>query len=124
LALDDEQRRIVSPTPGRIVRFFQHPATGSLIGVLGVVSGLCFFWLGRAQKSPVYAVNPTEVFAATGDLSSELAIVVDPFVGGGTVPVACVATGRSYIATEFDPAVAAAARARVVAFRKAQAKAH
>jgi hypothetical protein len=47
-------------------------------------------------------------------------LVIDPFCGGGTVPVACVATGRRYIATETDPGVAAAARARIAAFRKAK----
>ena len=42
------------------------------------------------------------------------ALVVDPFVGGGTVPVACKATGRCFVGTELDPGVAAAARARCV----------
>ncbi len=55
-------------------------------------------------------------------LSEPGQLVVDPFVGGGTVPVACVATGRRYIATEIDPGVAAAARARVAEFRKSQSK--
>ena len=45
-------------------------------------------------------------------------LVVDPFCGGGTVPVACIATGRRFVATEIDPGVAAAARARVVRFQK------
>jgi hypothetical protein len=57
-------------------------------------------------------------------LSEPGQIVVDPFVGGGTVPVACVATGRRYIGTELDPGVAAAARARVAAFRKSQSQDH
>ena len=47
-------------------------------------------------------------------------IIVDPFVGGGTVPVACIAIGRRYIGTEIDPGVATAARALVAEFRKAQ----
>jgi hypothetical protein len=47
-------------------------------------------------------------------------LLVEPFCGGGTVPEACIMTGRRYIATELDPGVAAAARARVAAFRKAQ----
>jgi DNA methylase len=51
-------------------------------------------------------------------LSKPGQLVVDPFVGGGTVPVACVATGRRYIGTEIDPGVAAAARARVAGSRK------
>ena len=55
-------------------------------------------------------------------LSKPGQLVVDPFVGGGTVPVACVATGRRYIGTELDPGVAAAARRRVAEFRKKQPK--
>jgi hypothetical protein len=47
-------------------------------------------------------------------------LVVDPFCGGGTVPVACVATGRRYIATEKDRGTAAAARARIVGYRKSR----
>lgn len=53
-------------------------------------------------------------------LSEPGELVVDPFVGGGTVPVACVATGRRYIGAELDPGVAAAARRRVAEFRKKQ----
>lgn len=45
-------------------------------------------------------------------------LVVDPFVGGGPVPLACVANRRRFIGTELDPGVAAAARARIAAFRK------
>jgi len=40
------------------------------------------------------------------------ALVVDPFVGGGTIAVACKATGRRFLGTEIDPGIAAAARAR------------
>jgi hypothetical protein len=57
-------------------------------------------------------------------LSKPGQLVVDPFVGGGTVPVSCVATGRRYIGTEMDPGVAAASRARVAEFRKTQSKGH
>ncbi len=57
-------------------------------------------------------------------LSKPGQLVVDPFVGCGTVPVACIASGRRYVGTELDPGVAAAARARVAKFRKEQAKAH
>lgn len=47
------------------------------------------------------------------------ALVCDPCCGGGAILVACKSTGRRWIATEIDPGVAAAARARVAAFRKA-----
>jgi hypothetical protein len=57
-------------------------------------------------------------------LSKPGRLVIDPFVGGGNVPVACVASRRRYIATELDPVLAVSARARVTKFRKAQPKAH
>jgi len=41
------------------------------------------------------------------------AIVLDPFCGGGTVPVVCKMLGRHYLAFEIDPAVAERARLRV-----------
>ncbi len=40
-------------------------------------------------------------------------LVVDPFCGGGTVPVACKLSGRRWIASEIDAGVAAEARRRV-----------
>ncbi len=45
-------------------------------------------------------------------LSEPGQLCVDPFVGGGTVPVACVSTGRRYIGTEIDAGVAAACSSR------------
>ena len=40
-------------------------------------------------------------------------LVVDPFCGGGAVPVACRATGRRWLATELDPVMARRARKRL-----------
>jgi len=39
--------------------------------------------------------------------------VLDPFVGGGTIPAACKILGRNYIAFEIDPETAELARERV-----------
>jgi 16S rRNA G966 N2-methylase RsmD len=63
-------------------------------------------WMGQGVEQFQYLID---------HLTDPGALVVDPFCGGGTVPVACVATGRRYIATEIDRGVAAAARARVAA---------
>jgi DNA methylase len=49
-------------------------------------------------------------------------LVVDPFCGGGAVPVACQNMKRKFIATEIDPGVAAAARARIATLRKGTRK--
>jgi len=40
-------------------------------------------------------------------------MVVDPFCGGGTIPLACKITGRRWLATELDPVTAAIARKRL-----------
>ena len=40
-------------------------------------------------------------------------LVVDPFVGGGTVPSACKASGRRWLATEIDEGTVAVARKRL-----------
>jgi hypothetical protein len=55
-------------------------------------------------------------------LSKPGQLVVDPFCGGGTIPIACVATGRRYLATESDPGVAATARTRVAESLKVKAQ--
>lgn len=54
-------------------------------------------------------------------LSKPGQLVVVPFVGNGTVPIACINTGRRYVGTEMDPAVAVAARALVAQFQTAKA---
>ena len=72
-------------------------------------------WMGQGVEQFQYFVER---------LTEPGGLVVDPFVGGGTVPVACIATGRRYIGTELDPGVAAAARARVTEFRRVQLKDH
>jgi DNA modification methylase len=49
------------------------------------------------------------------NLTSPGQLVVDPFVGGGTVPEICITLGRKFVGTELNPGIAAAARARVAA---------
>jgi DNA modification methylase len=45
-------------------------------------------------------------------------LVVDPFVGGGTIPLACKASGRRWLATEIDEGTVAVARKRLADFGK------
>jgi len=40
-------------------------------------------------------------------------LVVDPFCGGGTIPLACLLTGRQWLATEINPENASLARQRL-----------
>lgn len=39
-------------------------------------------------------------------------LIVDPYCGGGTIPLACLSTKRRWVATEIDPGNAAVARKR------------
>ncbi len=71
--------------------------------------------LGQGASELEYLI---ERFTLPGQL------VCDPFCGGGAVPVACVTTKRRYVATEVDPGVAAAARARIAGYRKPTAGEH
>lgn len=68
-------------------------------------------WMGQGVEQFQYFVER---------LTEPGGLVVDPFCGGGTVPVACLATGRRYIATEKDRGTAAAARARIGGCRKSR----
>jgi hypothetical protein len=67
-------------------RLLKHPATGSVVGVIGLLSGLLFYLWSKAEKAPAYTVSPTEVLAAIGDLSSNLAIQWQ----GKPVPNVCI----------------------------------
>jgi DNA modification methylase len=59
---------------------------------------------GQDAGEAVYLV---ERLTKPGDL------VVDPFVGGGSILVACKGTARRWLGTESDPQTAAVARARL-----------
>ncbi len=53
--------------------------------------------------------EPIEAFSSPGE------IVLDPFLGGGSVGVACMKTGRNFIGIEIDPAYFAIAQQRIQA---------
>jgi hypothetical protein len=71
-----------------------------------------------AHQEHGQSVGDSQYYVEHLTLPGEL--VVDPFVGGGTVPVICKAMGRRFIGTELNPGVAAAARARVASTRPVQ----
>jgi len=48
-----------------------------------------------------------------GRLTDEGDLIVDPYCGGGTVPAACKAVGRRWLATEIDKQTVAVARKRL-----------
>ena len=47
-------------------------------------------------------------------LTKPSGLILDPFCGGGTTPVACIIANRNYIAFEIDPETAELARERVL----------
>lgn len=64
------------------------------------------------------AVDEARYWIEAFTLDSRRSLVIDPFCGGGTIPLACVMTGRNYIATDIDPHTAAIARKRVDEWQK------
>jgi tRNA/tmRNA/rRNA uracil-C5-methylase (TrmA/RlmC/RlmD family) len=63
---------------------------------------------------PVSKLKPNPWGLAVGPPLTEAGdLVVDPFCGGGTVPAACQALGRRWLATEIDPEAIAMARKRL-----------
>lgn len=59
------------------------------------------------QQGRWYPMKMIEMLTDAGD------VILDPFCGGGTIPVVCETLGRHYIAFEIDPDTAARARERV-----------
>lgn len=57
--------------------------------------------------------NVDEVMPWIERLTEPGDLVVDPYCGGGTIPVACARTKRRWLATEIDAGHAAVARKRV-----------
>jgi adenine-specific DNA methylase len=70
---------------------------------------------GREKDSHEWQQAESEAEYLIRKLTAPNDLVVDPFVGGGTIPVACKRLGRRWLATEIDPATAAVARQRVEA---------
>jgi hypothetical protein len=68
---------------------------------------------GRDKRYHPWGQDATEASLWIEKLCPPGGLVVDPFAGGGTIPAACKATGRRWIATEENPEDAAIARSRV-----------
>ncbi len=68
---------------------------------------------GRDKRFHEWGQDASEAMYWIDKLTEPGDLVVDPFCGGGTIPVACLATKRRWIATEIDPGNAAVARKRI-----------
>jgi len=62
------------------------PVAGSVIGLIGVATGIVFYFAGSKEKQPVYFMSRTEVVANNDAFSSRLNIQWD----GASVPNVCV----------------------------------
>jgi len=60
-----------------------------------------------------WSKNPSGLAHWAARFTKAEAVVLDPFVGGGTVPAVCKQLRRNYIAFEIDPTTAERARERV-----------
>lgn len=68
---------------------------------------------GRDKRYHDWGQSVHEITAWIENLSEPNDLIVDPYCGGGTVPLACLATKRRWLATEIDPETAAVARQRI-----------
>jgi hypothetical protein len=68
---------------------------------------------GRDKRYHEWGQSAAEATYWIEKLTQPSGLVVDPFCGGGAIPVACLATKRRWLATEIDPANAAVARKRI-----------
>lgn len=68
---------------------------------------------GRDKRYHEWGQDAGEITYWIEKLSAPGALVCDPFVGGGSVPVACKLVGRRWIGTEIDEAMASEARLRI-----------
>jgi hypothetical protein len=79
----------------------------------GEMTADCITGGGRDKAYHEWGQDAAEATYWIERLSPPGGLVVDPFCGGGAIPVACKATGRRWIATEINPERAAIARSRV-----------
>lgn len=80
------------------------PRTSTLSLFYGSGGDKRFHKWGQDVVSTRYYID---CFSAPGDL------VIDPFVGGGTTPCACILINRNWLAFEINPEMAELARQRV-----------
>ena len=78
-------------------------------------STLGLFWGSGGDKRFHKWGQDVSTFRYYADcFSSPGNVVLDPFAGGGTIPIACNVINRNYIAFEIDPETADLARERVL----------
>lgn len=77
-----------------------------------MVSAVVSEWM-RHNDRPLCSVSDVEYIIEK--LTDRGALVVDPFVGAGSVPAACKKLGRRWIGCEIDSRTAWIARGRVAA---------
>lgn len=69
---------------------------------------------GKDKRYHEWGQDASEATYWLEKLSTPHALVCDPYVGGGAIPVACKLTGRRFVGTEIDETNANIARARLV----------
>jgi ParB-like chromosome segregation protein Spo0J len=91
-----------------VAAFCKPPARPAPYWVADLVAGG-----GRDKEHHDWGQALSEATYLVSRLTEPGALVVDPFCGGGTVPAACKATGRLWLATEIDAVTASIARRRL-----------
>jgi methylase of polypeptide subunit release factors len=98
-----------------IVAFTKRPANGRLTNT----------WLrdwfrgeGEDKRFHDWGQDIREALYWIEALCPKRGLVVDPFCGGGTIPLACKIAKRKWLATEVNKRTAAVARKRLAEYRK------
>lgn len=68
---------------------------------------------GRDKRYHEWGQDAGEITYWIEKLTAPRALICDPFVGGGSIPVACKLVGRQWIGTEIDEPMALQARLRI-----------
>ena len=91
-----------------IVAFAKPPVKPALNWLSDMIEGG-----GGDKQHHAWGKHQSEVAYLIERLTEPGQFVVDPFCGGGTIPAACKATGRRWLATEKDKTTALVARKRL-----------
>jgi hypothetical protein len=106
------------------VKVYPAPGGGTLyVGLLWFDTGASrprFVWDVKIAAMTVakstnhmWSKPPTTILYYLEKFTAPSALVYDPFAGGGTVPAVCKMLGRTFLASEIDPATAERARERL-----------
>lgn len=105
-----------SPMNGRVIAksyYLLWWGSGQLVGYMpdGYVGTV---WSKAYSHNHKWTKNPKYLKTTLLAFTIDNAVILDPFTGGGSIPVVCKMLSRNHIAFEIDPETAELARERVL----------